>query len=185
MQIPLPTDNLYKFYCLFGLSIAVFFTGLLVTQYRSVNEEIYQANLITANAYVEISRLEILLDERDPLLTSGVNSGLLQPTKQVIPGKYPEHLLEIVYYVPIDRASAEMKATIKDVNNVLEKQAYAHVRAKFALERAKKLTNDLYQLLSISIVLIISGIIQYVQGLRLWLVRTQIPLDQKESEKTT
>lgn len=184
MQISLPTDNLYKFYSLFGLSIVVFFSGLLALQYRSVNDAIHQANLTAANAYVEISRLEVFLEEKDPFISESVRAGTIKPTKHIIPGKYPERLLEIVFYVPIEVAEEKIKTSVSKINDILEKQAFAHIEAKFALENAEKLTNDLHKLMAIAVVFILAGAYQYVHGFRLWLLRTQMPIDGKSKETT-
>jgi len=42
-QIPLPTDNIYKFYALFGLLLFVFSVGSDLYVLRSINEFAYQA----------------------------------------------------------------------------------------------------------------------------------------------
>lgn len=182
MQIPLPTDNLYKFYCLFGLSTVIFFVGLLAVQYQSVNDEIYQANISAANAYVEISRLEITLEQYDPMISQAVRSGIAKPSNKNIPGKHPDTLLEVVFYVPDEKASNEVKSSFVEINNVLERQAYGHIKAKFALERAEKLKSDLFQLLAIALASILGGLFQYIHGLKLWLTRTQVPMDGKAAK---
>lgn len=41
-RIPLPTDNIYKFYALFGLLLFIFSAGALIYVVRSNNELIYQ-----------------------------------------------------------------------------------------------------------------------------------------------
>ena len=177
MQVPLPTDNLYKFYCLFGLSTLIFFVSLLVIQYRTVNDEIHKANVAAANAYVQISRLEITLEQHDPMISRAVRDGLVAPSNKKIPGKKPTTLLDIVFYVPSEEASSAMKTHFAEINGILERQAQGHITAKFALDRVDKLKSDLFYLLTISIVFILGGLLQYIHGMGLWLTRTQIPLD--------
>lgn len=179
MQVPLPTDNLYKFYCLFGLSTVIFFVGLLVIQYRAVNDEIHKANVTAANAYVEISRLEVMLEQYDPMISQAVRGGLATPSNKKIPGKKPTTLLDIVFYVPSDKASSEMQADFNEINGILERQARGHLTAKFALERVDKLSSDLFILLAFGVVFILGGFLQYIHGFRLWFIRTQVPLDAK------
>jgi hypothetical protein len=41
--IPLPTDNIYKFYALFGLSLFIFCAGASIYNARTANETIFQA----------------------------------------------------------------------------------------------------------------------------------------------
>ncbi len=183
MQIPIPTDNLYKFYCLFGLSIVLVFVSIVVIQYRAVNEEIHNANITAANSYVEISRLEIFLESNDSFISDAVLKEDIRPKSIIIPGRYPDKLLEIVFYVPNKEVSDQTKLLIEKINDVLEKQAFGHVKAKFALEKAKKLTSDLNMLFLISLAFIFFGLYQYLHGMRLWHERTQKPLDKKAKRK--
>jgi hypothetical protein len=177
VQVPLPTDNLYKFYCLFGLSTAIFFVSLLAIQYRAVNDEIHKANVAAANAYVQISRLEITLEQYDPVISQGVRDGLVTPSNKKIPGKKPTTLLDMVFYVPSEKASSAMKTRFSEINDILERQAQGHITAKFALDRVDKLKSDLFYLLVFSIVFILGGLFQYLHGMWLWLTRTHVPLD--------
>ena len=41
--IPLPTDNIYKFYALFGLSLFIFCLAAAIYNARSANETVFQA----------------------------------------------------------------------------------------------------------------------------------------------
>ena len=130
------------------------------------------------------AKAEAFLEEKDPFISESVRAGTIKPTKHIIPGKYPERLLEIVFYVPIEVAEEKIKTSVSKINDILEKQAFAHIEAKFALENAEKLTNDLHKLMAIAVVFILAGAYQYVHGFRLWLLRTQMPIDGKSKETT-
>ncbi|MBS0339621.1 MAG: hypothetical protein JSS56_03780 [Proteobacteria bacterium] len=44
-KLPLPTDNIYKFYALFGLLMFVFSIGAMLVQNRATNTRIYELTL--------------------------------------------------------------------------------------------------------------------------------------------
>lgn len=73
-RIPLPTDNIYKFYALFGLLLAIFASGALLYVNQSTNNLIYEIAVeyevlkhIPENARIipEAVRFEVLNNKRE------------------------------------------------------------------------------------------------------------------------
>ena len=88
--IPLPTDNIYKFYALFGLSLFIFFAGASIYNEHATNDTILQtiienAAITDTNSPEAAGRKEVLekryelavggRKEIDKLLTAGVFLG--------------------------------------------------------------------------------------------------------------
>jgi hypothetical protein len=66
-KIPLPTDNIFKFYALFGLLLLIFALGAAIYENRATNEVIFAAipeseslNQITQRSLAESAKLAVL-----------------------------------------------------------------------------------------------------------------------------
>ena len=59
-RIPLPTDNIYKFYALFGLLLFILSFGIAITTTHTTNNLIFQTvvELETINSLPTLSRIE-------------------------------------------------------------------------------------------------------------------------------
>ena len=56
-KIPIPTDNIYKFYALFGLVLFIFCAGSFIFVQEKTNDLLVQPRLVTDNSRNGLTRL--------------------------------------------------------------------------------------------------------------------------------
>ena len=98
-KIPLPTDNIYKFYALFGLLLFIFSVGATIALSKNTNENVYKL-------YVELESLKLpsieeMATHKDAPHPTFVRKALLERLIEVAKSdkKTMEVLLAVVTFV--------------------------------------------------------------------------------------
>lgn len=194
----LPTDNLYKFYFIAGISIIVLSIGLLINQTNLLNEKRNKLDLEILKADYELDifkekhneikdeidemKSESIMNKR--IVTSNDSFDLIDFKRNIFNDleyrKYLEFIANNEDFLFPERKKAELiKNKVRDINLYHHKQIFNISLLKLRLNERNTLINNLYFLWFIVIFFVLLGIIMTVYGHKKWYELVQKPLDEK------